>query len=188
MSSLTRDYLNNDNILANVDCVKITLFNENKDIKEIFKHEASDIELTQELFESVKSEKDDLCIVNLNYHFFNDTGKEINNFSMNIVPVENTKSKIYAYSPLKQETKDGNNFVFSQSIVMNKKHLDEKYFTSQLPLGFEANLRYTFSYKMSGQSGVKTLKFTTVKREEEIDEYELLFEEENKSDAVSLDE
>ena len=40
---------------------------------------------------------------------------------------------------------------------------------------------------MSGQTGEKALKFTTVKREEEIDEYELLFENEEKSDVSDGD-
>ena len=182
MSSLTRDFLNNDNIRANVDCVRVTSFDD-KDIKETIEAQAPDIELTQELFEIVSSKKEELCIVNLEYLFFNGTEKEISDFSMKIAPVENGGSEIYAYSPLKHKSKEENNFVFTQSIVINKKSLDEKYFTSPLPLGFEANLRYTFSYTMSGQAGVKSLKFTTVKREEEIDEYELLFEEENKSDA-----
>ena len=182
MSSLTRDFLNNDNIRANVDCVGVTSFDD-KDIKETIEAQAPDIELTQELFEIVSSKKEELCIVNLEYLFFNGTEKEISDFSMKIAPVENGGSEIYAYSPLNHKSKEENNFVFTQSIVINKKSLDEKYFTSPLPLGFEANLRYTFSYTMSGQAGVKSLKFTTVKREEEIDEYELLFEEENKSDA-----
>ena len=67
---------------------------------------------------------------------------------------------------------------------MKKSHLDSKYFTDELPLNFEANLGYVFSYKMSGQSGEKMLKFTTVKREEEIDEYELLFENEEKKERA----
>ena len=70
MGSLTRGFLNNDNISANVDCFKVTSFNE-KDIKETFELEAPDIELTQKLFNSLSSKKDDLCIVNLKYHFFN---------------------------------------------------------------------------------------------------------------------
>ncbi len=188
MSSLTRDFLNNDNIRANVDCVGIIAFDDDKDVKEIIKTKAHGVEFDEALIEEFTKSRSELCIVKLEYKFVNNTDKEIDNFSMDIAPVENSTSEIYAYSPLKLLNKVENTFVFGQSIITNKKHLDEKYFNSELPLGFEANLRYTFSYTMSGQAGVKSLKFTTVKREEEIDEYELLFEEENKSDAQMSEE
>ena len=184
MSSLTRDVLNNDNIRANVDCVSIAVFDEGE-ATEIFKTSAPDIELSKELMQKVNENKDDLCIVNLKYNFFNGTGKKIGDFAMDIVPIEKSVSELYAYSPLKMESQNENNFVFTQSIVMKKSHLDQKYFAEDLPLGFEADFRYTFSYTMQGWAGVKNLKFTTVKREEEIDEYELLFENESQSDAKS---
>ena len=184
MSTLTRDLLNNDNIRANVECISVAVFDDGE-ARDIFKTFAPGIELSEELLQIVNKNKTDLCIVNLKYNFLNGTGKEITDFTMDISPIENAVDKLYAYSPLALELKDENSFIFTQSIVMKKSHLDQKYFNEVLPLGFEANFKYTFSYIMEGQAGIKSIKFTTVKREEEIDEYELLFENESKSDAAS---
>lgn len=184
MSTLTRNLLNNDNIRANVDCVAAVTF-DNGDVGDIFKTSAPDIEISQELLQKISENKSNFCIVNLKYNFLNNTGKKIGDFTMDISPVENTKSELYAYSPLKLESQKDNSFIFVQSLVIKKDQLDQKYFNEALPLGFEANFKYTFFYTMEGQAGVKTLNFTTVKREEEIDEYELLFENETKSDASS---
>ncbi|MBQ6894687.1 MAG: hypothetical protein IJN40_04245 [Clostridia bacterium] len=186
MSALTKDILNNDNITGSVDCVAVKTFDD--DISKTISLFAPDIIISKEIAGEIEKNKSEFCIVNLRYNFINNTGKDISDFSMEISPVENSKIKLYAYSPLKLEDKSDNIFIFSQSIVMKKSHLDSKYFTDELPLNFEANLRYVFSYKMAGQTGEKALKFTTVKREEEIDEYELLFENEEKSDASDGDE
>ncbi len=186
MSALTKDLLNNDNITGSVDCVAVKTFDD--DISKTISLFAPDIIISKEIAAEIEKNKSEFCIVDLRYNFVNNTGKDISDFSMEISPVENSKIKLYAYSPLKLEDKSDNIFIFSQSIVMKKSHLDSKYFTDELPLNFEANLGYVFSYKMSGQTGEKALKFTTVKREEEIDEYELLFENEEKSDASDGDE
>jgi hypothetical protein len=187
MSALTKDLLNNDNITGSVDCVAVKCF-EDDDISKTVSSYAPDIIISDEIAGKIEKNKSEFCIVNLRYNFVNNTGMEISDFSMEISPVENSKIKLYVYSPLKLEDKSDNIFTFSQSIVMKKAHLDSKYFTDKLPLNFEANLGFSFSYKMLGQTGKKSLKFTTVKREEEIDEYELLFENEEKSDASDGDE
>lgn len=186
MSALTKDLLNNDNITGSVDCVAVKVFDD--DISKTISSFSPDIIISDEFSAEIEKNKSEFCIVNLKYNFANNTGRNISDFSMEISPVENSKIKLYAYSPLKLEDKSDNIFTFSQSVVMKKAHLDSKYFTDKLPLNFEANLGFSFSYKMTGQSSEKVLKFTTVKREEEIDEYELLFENEEKSDASDGDE
>ena len=182
MSSLTRNLLNNDDIRANVDCVSIAAFSD-ASVFEVLKENAPHIELSEEALKETEKNKDKLCVVNLRYSFYNNTGKEISDFSMSVNSIKGKSGRIYAFSPIRQETRNNKAYTFTQSIVAQKKDVDEKYFTSALPLGFEANYSYEFSYSKEGQSGKKLLKFTTVRREEEVDEYEKLFEKQSESDG-----
>ena len=53
MSSLTRNFLNNDNIGANVDCVGIIAFDDDNDVKEIIKTKAPGVEVDETLIEEI---------------------------------------------------------------------------------------------------------------------------------------
>ncbi len=167
MNSLTRNTLNNDDIRANVDCTSVFLLNEGTDINLISNSAASEINLSDEIISAITSPKKDVCLVNLRYSFYNNTGKEINDFSMNVTPIKEKSGKIYYYTDLVPETADDNLFTYTQSILADKKAIMDKYFTDALPAKFEADFKYDLSYIMKGQLGVKTLSFTTVIREEE---------------------
>lgn len=163
MNSLTRNTLNNDDIRANVDCTSVLLISGETDINLISNSAGVPVATLSEIVSSGK----EVCIVNLMYSFYNNTGKELDDFSMTVSPIKEKNGKVYYFNDLASETTDGNFSTYTQSIIADKKAISDKYFTDALPAKFEADFKYELSYVMKGQLGVKTLSFTTVKREEE---------------------
>lgn len=167
MNSLTRNTLNNDDIRANVDCISAYSLSDGSQTEQILNSDGLDFSIPGDVISDIDFLKKRVCLVNLKYSFYNNTGKEISDFSMKIIPIKEKNGLIYFYSDLIPETADGDLFTFTQTIIADKKTILDKYFTESLPLSFEAEYKYELSYNMKGQIGRKTLSFTTVKREEE---------------------
>ncbi len=165
VNSLTRGVLNNDRIAINVKCAKASVLTpEDIDkIKESGKY--GDISFLEDVLNSMKSQNDEICVLEFEFLVNNMEESKITDLAMNIVPDDKAMGKVYGCSSMELVDQKDGVMTLNQTVVLDRVDVYNNYFSDELPVDFDGPFKYEFSYAMEGQYGRKTMTFAATKKE-----------------------